>query len=108
MLRHVPYMAVPIASLFFVDAAGADSFERGDFGGHMWSGSLGHAVVGSAMMVVFWGATIVFVVFAVRWFSSASSKGRHEDALEVLRTRFARGEIDGVEFDERRQRLKDR
>lgn len=30
---------------------------------------------------------------------------RHDDALEALRLRYARGEIDRTEYDERRQAL---
>lgn len=30
---------------------------------------------------------------------------RHDDALEALRLRYARGEIDRAEYDERRQAL---
>lgn len=63
------------------------------------------------LMVVFWGALIVLVVWAVR---SATPQqegpvgprvGPTERADEVLAERFARGEIDEEEFIRRRELL---
>ncbi|HXK32882.1 MAG TPA: SHOCT domain-containing protein [Dehalococcoidia bacterium] len=51
---------------------------------------------------------IALVVWAVVAVTSreGSAQGRGEgDALEILRRRYARGEIDEEEFEQRRQRL---
>jgi putative membrane protein len=64
------------------------------------------------MMVVFWGLIVALVIFALR-----STSHRHEsapprdarsqdDALRVLDTRFARGEIDAEEYTSRRDLLR--
>ena len=58
------------------------------------------------MMIVFWGAIIALIFFAVRWFSE---KGRASgtSAHGILRDRFARGEIDEEEYRKRRAALDD-
>jgi putative membrane protein len=72
----------------------------------MWGG--GYGFVGGLMMLLFWGVLIALIVLAVRWLSDSrsgagGSAGRR-DPLEILRERYARGEIDDEEF-ERRKRL---
>lgn len=67
---------------------------------------------GSLMMVVFWGGIILVVVLAIRWLSGGSQHGNsgrpnRSDALEILRERFARGDIDKEEFEERKRLLSD-
>jgi putative membrane protein len=65
---------------------------------------------GSIMMVVFWGGIIVLVVLAVRWLGSGAAgltaaAPAKKTALEILEERFARGEIDKEEYQERRRLL---
>jgi putative membrane protein len=57
-------------------------------------------------MVAFWGFVIAIVVWAVRQFRPGPSEA--SDALSILRQRFARGEIDREEFEERRAILEGR
>ncbi|HEX7737306.1 MAG TPA: SHOCT domain-containing protein [Ktedonobacteraceae bacterium] len=58
-----------------------------------------------------WIGLIVFVCFnARRWFGWRSYPGQQRpfaeaNALEILRQRYARGEIDGPTFDQMRERL---
>lgn len=61
---------------------------------------------GWIVMVAFWIAVIVLVVWAVR---SAATTGRPDpdQALRILDERFARGEIDQQEYEERRRILQD-
>jgi putative membrane protein len=80
-----------------------------DFYGHpmMWGGWYG-MFFGLLTMILFIPAVVVLVVFAVRWFGGP---GLHPHApppktpLDILKERFARGEIDKDEFDERRRLL---
>ncbi len=86
----------------------------------MWFGhefSLGWAIFSVLMMVAFWGGFIALAVWVVRGFSRAgsaqSSSGHGVDvspggsALEILKQRYARGEITKPQFDEIRRDIKD-
>jgi putative membrane protein len=64
------------------------------------------------MMVLFWGLIIAGIVFAVRAFSGPGGYYRPEyrreertDALEILKERYARGEIDTAEYEEKKRQL---
>lgn len=62
--------------------------------------------------LVFWIGVIVAVVLGVRWLIRQNAGDRYQGeprgedtALELLRQRFARGEIDAAEFEERKRTL---
>lgn len=59
------------------------------------------------MMVAFWGGLAAVVVFAIRALGSSRrpSETPVPDAMTVLETRFAKGEISEDEFAERRRVL---
>jgi len=58
------------------------------------------------MMLVFWAAVIVGIVLAIRWLVGQSRNGRpHDVALDILRQRYARGEIKKDEFEAKRRDL---
>jgi len=60
-------------------------------------------------MLLFWGLIIVAIVLLARGFGSRSSGGEprlpEKTALDILRERYAKGEIDKREFDEKRHDL---
>ena len=61
------------------------------------------------MMVLFWGGIIVVAVLLFRWLGrgsiEATALSPEKTAIEILQERFARGEIDKEEFEERRRVL---
>jgi putative membrane protein len=58
------------------------------------------------MMMIFWGVIIVALVAALRWFLGQSQRGNFSDsALEILRQRYARGEINKEEFASKQRDL---
>lgn len=57
------------------------------------------------MMVLFWGLVIAAVVLAVRWLIGQRGENRSDSALEILRQRYSRGEIDKEEFEARKKDL---
>jgi putative membrane protein len=57
------------------------------------------------MMLVFWGLVIAGLVIGLRWLIGQRRLGQRDEALEILRQRYARGEIDKQEFDARRRDL---
>ncbi len=59
---------------------------------------------GAIMMVLFWGAIVWGGLFLWRRPGQRGAAG--PDAVETLRERFARGEIDRTEFEERQADLR--
>jgi putative membrane protein len=79
---------------------------------HMWDSQWGwgHMIFGSLTMVLVWGGIILVIVLLVRWLGTGPG-GQHappppsKTALDILKERFARGEIDKDEFEERKRLL---
>ncbi len=71
------------------------------YGGWVWG----------LLMIAFWIAVIVGIIFLIRWLA-LSSRGqergatREDEAMEILRRRFANSEISKEEFEERKKILK--
>ena len=58
------------------------------------------------MMLLFWFLVIAGLILAVRWFLNDQKERRGNDsALEILRQRYARGEINKEEFDAKKRDL---
>ena len=57
------------------------------------------------MMLVFWGLVIVALVLGIRWLISQGKEPRSDSPLEILRQRYARGEINKEEFETKKQEL---
>lgn len=75
-----------------------------------WGGGWGSGwgVFGFLFMVVFWVLIIVGVVFLIRWLVAESRpqpSGGGETALDILKKRYARGEIDQQEFEAKKRDL---
>ena len=71
-----------------------------NWGGHPMWGMWG--VWGLGMMLVmltFWVLVIVGLIVLVRWLVTQGRESRTDTALEILRQRYARGEINKEEFD---------
>jgi putative membrane protein len=56
-------------------------------------------------MLLFWGLVIVGVVLGIRWLISQGKESRSDSALEILRQRYARGEINKDEFEGKKKDL---
>ena len=86
---------------------------RGSDWGHgpgMMGWGYGMGWIGMIFMAVFWIAVIVGIIFLIRWLvistRTEDHKARHEDsAIEILRKRYARGEINKEEFEEKKKDL---
>ena len=74
------------------------------WGGHpmMW-GAWGFGMM--IMMILFWALIIVAAVVGIRWLMGQGKDPRPDSALEILRQRYARGEINKEEFEARRKDL---
>ena len=109
-MKHGVISASALLSIAFTTTVRAQTasgphYMWGDWG---W----GHMMFGSLMMVLFWGGIIVAIVLLVRWLGGGA-KGTTappsptKTPLDILKERFARGEIDKEEFEERKRILSD-
>jgi len=74
--------------------------------GHPMWGMWGAWSIGMMlMMLVFWGLIVVGLVLGIRWIVSATRGAGSDAALDILRQRYARGEIDREEFLARKRDL---
>jgi putative membrane protein len=61
---------------------------------------------GWIFMVVFWVLVILGVIFLVRYLAGTpKDSAQKETALDILKKRYARGEIDKEEFEQRKKDL---
>jgi putative membrane protein len=61
------------------------------------------------VMLVFWGLVIAGLVVGLRWLVGLAREGRGDRpdaALDILRQRYARGEISREEFEAKRRDLR--
>lgn len=59
---------------------------------------------GGFWMLIFWVALIAFIVWAVREVSGRKTSDKSK-ALDILKERYAKGEIDKKEFEEKKKDL---
>ena len=60
---------------------------------------------GPLMMVVLWAVIVYAIVMLVRHFTTSSSEKGKPMLLEILKERYASGEIDKKEFEEKKKEL---
>ncbi|MBI2844776.1 MAG: SHOCT domain-containing protein [Armatimonadetes bacterium] len=61
-------------------------------------------------MAVFWIAVIAGIVLLIRWFAVRTPEARpagEESAVEILRRRYARGELTREQFQEMRRDIEE-
>ena len=81
--------------------------------GMMWDGGLFHMFFGFLMMILFLAILVGVVVLLVRWLGGSEhplfrpTGQTSRSALDILKERLARGEIDVAEFEERKRALGD-
>lgn len=84
----------------------------GQYGGwHMGPGMMGEwgmGWFGMILMMAFWILVIVGLVFLIKWLVQATRGGKEVShsglrAFEILKERYARGEIDKAEFDQKKK-----
>ena len=63
---------------------------------------------GFIFMLLFWGLAILGIVALIRWLitqSSSNRSSRDKSPLEVVQERYARGEIDREEYEQKKRDL---
>lgn len=75
------------------------------WGQHMYGLGWGGWLLGGLMMLLFWGGIIALIFFAIRAFSGSGSRAASkqtnsgESALDILKKRYARGELSKEEYE---------
>lgn len=93
----------------------ANGMGSGDgHGSMMWGGGWYGMIFGPLVMIAVIAAVVAVVVLMIRWLGGPGyGAGAHpppstgESAINILSQRFARGEIDAAEFQERKRLLED-
>ena len=100
--------------LLFFTASESMAQWRGYGDWHMGPGMMGGYGMGwfgGIFMIVFWVLVIVGLVFLIKWLiqSTKAESGRSisnsSSAIDILKQRYARGEIDKEEFEEKKKDL---
>jgi putative membrane protein len=107
-----PWITVlSVLSMALVPASAAAQERPWEWGWGMhpgwWMWGVGGAVM-MLMMVVFWGLVIASLVLGIRWLARPGQPGRPDRALDILRERYARGDLTREEFEARRRDLEGR
>lgn len=73
-------------------------------------GNWGMGWFGMIFIMIFWVLVIVGLVFLIKWLIQTTSSGKTAEqtgsrAVEILKERYARGEIDKAEFESKKKDL---
>jgi len=110
MQRLIAVLTAALPPLAWATPSLAQAYGDRDFWWHPGWG-WGHMIFGGLMMLFFWGGVILLVVLLVRWLGSTGAAGHaagpavRRTPLEILQERFAKGEIDKEEYEERKRLL---
>ena len=73
----------------------------GDMGNHGWWWGFG-----MIPMLLFWALIVLAIVALAKWlFGKPGEKPRDNSALDILKERYARGEINREEFEQKKRDL---
>lgn len=76
----------------------------------MWynyNNMMGFGFFGGFMMLVFWVIVIMLIVWAVKEVAGKNSRSAGNNALDILKERYAKGEINKEEFESKKKDLRD-
>ena len=108
MARGVDQVVAGVFSSLVPSAVAAQerSYEWGGWHVHPLWGLSGLWHLGIMLLILaFWGVVISGVVLAIRWLGSQGKRPQSDPALEILRQRYARGDISKDEFEEKKRDL---
>lgn len=72
---------------------------------HMMNYGWGGWLIGGLLMLLFWGGLIALIVFSIRAFTGSANRNvtkqtnSGKSALDILKERYARGELSKEEYE---------
>lgn len=75
----------------------------GGFDGMGW----GWIGIGAVHMVLFWALVILALVAAVKWLTGGAARFDETRPIDILKARYARGELTREEFERMKRELAD-
>ncbi len=106
LVKKVCFGSTPALLSMMVLSSAASAQQAGPFYGPHMAGGGWWMFFGPLMMILFLAAIVVVVVHVVLWLSGLGQDALYpppgNTPLDILRDRFAYGEIDKDEFEERR------
>lgn len=110
MDRICTYATAVLFSLLWTTASVSQSQGDWRWGHPGWDWGWGHMMFGGVMMIIFWGGIILLLVLLFRWFGTGRSSNAFGESgrltpLDLLKERYAKGEIDKNEYEERKKVL---
>ncbi len=121
-MKHLHWIMAPFIGIKLLLISAASAFAqagpgqgpREDYMHYPWGGMMSGGWLGMAFHVVILLLILIALVLVVKWLMVQSSSSKREDkalreqpnrALEHLKERYARGEIDREEFEQKKQDL---
>ncbi len=110
-MKYSRFIYTVCLGLTFILLQSSSAFAQwGQNGGwHMGSG-WGMGWIGLVMMLSFWGLVITALIFFIRWMIQAGREQTNNQptgarALDILKERYARGEIEKEEYEAKKSDL---
>jgi len=104
--------AMALAIVFFPSTQALAQWgnNQGWYMGPGMMGGWGMGWFGGIFMMIFWVLILVGLIFLIKWLIQSTNRakadaGNGNRALEILKERYARGEIDRAEFEEKKKVL---
>src|SRR3989338_3704811 len=101
---QVPSNGVGFMPMMWMMGGGGNSM-MGTGWGNMMGGWNGFGLLGWIPMLLFWILLILGVVALIRYLGRSSQGQENKTPLDILKERYARGEIDKKEFEEKKKDL---